>query len=81
MFYSVVSKQLQMLDDMLEDNESFTTISSSEFLDDSVPHMSIQIPLELARKFSQQEIVTVVSHLYYNVEELFPGGLPGKENK
>lgn len=65
---------------LLEGDEHFTTISSGEIANDLIFQMSIEVPLELAYKFSQQGTVTVVSYLYYNVEALFPDGLPGEEN-
>ena len=71
-----------MLENASKDDEHFTTISSSKLVDDSVSQMSIEVPLELFRNLKKQEMVNIiVSYLYYNVEELFPSGLPGEENK
>ena len=70
-----------MLENASKDDEHFTTISSSKLVDDSASQMSIEVPLELFRNLKKQEMVNIVSYLYYNVEELFPSGLPGEENK
>ena len=73
---------VQLLEDAFEDdNEHFTAINLGEFVNDSVSPMSVEVPLEVARKFSQHGKITVVSYLYYNVEELFPNGLAGEEKE
>ena len=59
-----------------------TTISSEELLmSKEFPKMSIQVPSELIRMFADSNgndgVVRTVSYLYYNVEGLFPSGLPG----
>ena len=45
------------------------------------PKMSIQVPSELIEMFADSDgnygVVRTVSYLYYNVEGLFPSGLPG----
>ena len=63
--------------------ESETTISSEELLmNEEFPKMSIQIPSELSEMFADSDgndgVVRAVSYLYYNVEGLFPSGLPGE---
>ena len=62
-----------------------TTISSKELLmSEEFPKMSIQVPSELIEMFADSDgndgVVRAVSYLYYNVESLFPSGLPG-DNK
>ena len=59
--------------------ESETTISSEELLmNEDFPKMSIQVPSELTEMFADSDgVVRAVSYLYYNVEGLFPSGLPG----
>ena len=46
------------------------------------PKMSIQVPSELIEMFADSDdndgVVRTVSYLYYNVEGLFPSGLPGE---
>ena len=63
--------------------ESETTISSKELLmSEEFPKMSIQVPSELIEMFGDSDgndgVVRTVSYLYYNVETLFPSGLPGE---
>ena len=70
-----------MLENVSKDDEHFTTISSSKLVNDSVSQISIEVPLELFRNPKKQGMVNIVSYLYYNVEELFPSGRPGEENK
>ena len=70
-----------MLENASKDDEHFTTINSSKLVDSSVSELSIEVPMELFRNLKQQGVVNVVSFLYYNVEELFPNGLPSGENK
>ena len=70
-----------MVEDELKDDEHFTTINSSELVDDSVSKMSIEVPMELLRNLKQQGMVSVVSFIYYNVKKLFPKGLPSGGNK
>ena len=49
-----------------------TTVNSSE-------KTSIQIPVELVEAFADASgVVRTVSFLYYNISDLFPGGLPGE---
>ena len=60
-----------------------TTISSEELLvSKEFPKMSIQVPSDLIEMFSDingnDGVVRTVSSLYYNVEGLFPSGLPGE---
>ena len=62
--------------------ESETTISSEVLLmNEEFPKMSIQIPFGLIDIFDDiggnDGVVRAVSYLYYNVEGLFPSGLPG----
>ena len=47
------------------------------------PKMAIEIPVEWVREYSDQNmgVVRTVSFLYYNVEDLFPSGFPGRENE
>ena len=78
--YLAVTKRLLKLDDA-DKRGYFTTINSKELFGDSVPAMSIKIPLELFKKFMKLGAINAVSYLYYNVEELFPSGFPGEENK
>ena len=48
-------------------------------MSEEFPKMSIQVPSELIEKFDDNDgVVRVVSYLYYNVEGLFPSGLPGE---
>ena len=59
-----------------------TAISSEELLvGEEFPKMSIQVPSELIEMFADSDgndgVVRTVSYLYYNVEGLFPSGLPG----
>ena len=60
--------------------EPTTTISSEDFGIEEV--MSIQVPSELIEMFADSDgndgVVRAVSYLYYNVEGLFPSGLPGE---
>ena len=55
------------------------TINSADF-NDTLPEMSLQVPLELvqivSRSGNASERVRSVAFLYYNVENLFPSGLP-----
>ena len=65
-----------------EDGQYLTTISSEGVCNEEVfPEMSIQVPLELIEMFADSDgndgVVRTVSYLYYNVEGLFPSGLPG----
>ena len=60
--------------------EYITTISSDDFIMDA-PQMSIQIPPELVQLFANisgrdDGVIRVISALYYNVKDLFPGGRP-----
>ena len=57
-----------------------TTINSEEFItEETLPKMSIQIPSELIEMLvDRDDVVRAVSYLYYNVENLFPSGLPGE---
>ena len=66
-----------------EDGSYITTISSEGVRNEEVfPEMSIQIPSELIEMFVDSDgndgVVRTVSYLYYNVEGLFPSGLPGE---
>ena len=55
-----------------------TTIDSVDFVGDTRPQMSIQIPPELVQMFmGDRNMVRVVSYLYFDVEDFFPSG----ENK
>ena len=58
------------------------TINSEKF-GEEFPNMSIKIPVELVRKFAtmNNDSVRAVSFLYYGVENLFPGGYQGRENR
>ena len=58
------------------------TIDSSH--QEEFPMMSIEIPLELVLEFATMNngsSVRAVSFLYYGVENLFPSGYPGEENR
>ena len=59
-----------------------TTIDSAKF-GDEFPNMSTEIPVELVDKFAPMngDGVRAVSFLYYGVENLFPSGYPGRENR
>ena len=59
-----------------------TTINSEKFGDEFPIIMSIEIPIELVRKFVTMngDDVRAVSFLYYGFENLFPSGYPGREN-
>ena len=52
---------------------------------DMFPEMSLQIPSELIRMFSNANSargeVRVIAYLYYDVGNLFPSGKPGEENE
>ena len=54
-----------------------------ENLGNEFPKMSIEIPVELVREFETMngDGVRAVSFLYYGVENLFPSGYPGRENR
>ena len=71
--------QMQLLAPAIE-METF--INSEEFITEQMlPKMSIQIPSELIEMFVDRDDVVrprAVSYLYYNVEYLFPSGLPGE---
>ena len=59
------------------------TIDSSDFPSFSQPRMSIEIPTDLVRMFSNMSGmglngVRLVSFLYANVAGLFPSSLPGE---
>ena len=65
------------------DGQYLTTISSDGVRnDEAFPEMSIQIPSELIEIITNSDgndgVVRAVSYLYYNVEGLFPNGLPGE---
>ena len=63
-----------------EEGQYFTTISSDGVCNEEMfPRMSIQIPSEvLVDSDGTDGVVRAVSYLYYNVEGLFPSGLPGE---
>ena len=64
-------------------NEEYVTTINSEklLINEDFPKMSIQVPSELIEMFADSDgndgVVRTVSYLYYNVEGLFPSGLPG----
>ena len=67
-----------------------STINSDDFVDaghEDLSGMSLQVPSELVGMFAGERSgnmegsVRAVSFLYFNVESLFPNGLPGEENK
>ena len=64
---------------------SFRTIQSSyqDNLGDEYHKTSIEIPVELVLEFAtmNNDSVRAVSFLYSGVENLFPSGYPGRENK
>ena len=67
----------------LKDGQYLTTITSEGILNEEVfPRMTIQIPSELIQVLFESDVndgvVRAVSYLYYNVEGLFPSGLPGE---
>lgn len=69
-----------------EGEEYITTINSRDFADDSIPKLLMEIPLGLVQAVlnsneANSNIVRVVSFLFYNVEDIFPSGLPGLEMK
>lgn len=75
--------ETQLLAPANEGETYITTISSEEFItEELLPKMSIQIPSELIELFADRDgndgVVRAVSYLYYNVEGLFPSGLPGE---
>ena len=57
--------------------------SQQENLGNESPKMSIEIPVELVREIATMngDGVRAVSFLYYGVENLFPSGYPGRENR
>jgi hypothetical protein len=75
-----VTKQFQIPEGAPE-GEYLNTITSDELTSDSSkPSLSIEIPLELARKFADDNgKVDVASFFLYSVENLFPTSLPGDE--
>ena len=73
--------QTQLLTQAKDGERLITTISSSDKFttEEPFPQMSIQIPSELIEMFvHEDDVVRAVSYLYYNVENLFPSGLPGE---
>ncbi len=56
-----------------------STINSNDFNNES-PHMSIQVPCELIRRFAGNETccVPTISFLFYEVEHLFPNETAGR---
>ena len=67
----------------LEEGQYLTTITSEGIRNEEVfPRMTIQIPSELIQILFESDgtdgVVRAVSYLYYNVEGLFPSGLPGE---
>ena len=64
----------------LEEGQYLTTITSEGIRNEEVfPRMTIQIPSEvLVDSDGNDGVVRAVSYLYYNVEGLFPSGLPGE---
>ena len=70
----------QQVDAYGNNNTSITTIDSEDFYeDDMFPRMAIEVPVELLQIFANNEtgLVRTVSFVYYAIDELFPGGLPG----
>ena len=68
------------------DGNHVLTISSQELLEEDrekLPYMAIEIPQEAVRRCggSEGETVRAVAFLIHNVSQLFPSGLPGKENE
>lgn len=47
------------------------------------PKMTVEVPSTLVRDLVNRTgaVIRAVSFLYYDVERLFPRGLPGDENK
>ena len=70
--------QTQLLTQAKDGERLITTISSSDKFttEEPFPQMSIQISSELF--VHEDDVVRAVSYLYYNVENLFPSGLPGE---
>ena len=66
--------------------ELLSTINSEDFDNaggDGQSGISLQVPSELVEMFGGEGSVPVraVSFLYFNVENFFPSGLSGEENK
>ena len=71
-----------MIDRVGEADDYITAIDSRDLpeLEDQPP-MSIEIPFEAVIDFVKESTVRAASFLLYDVEDLFPGGLPGMENE
>ena len=66
-----------------ESESHIRTIHYQKNLGNESPRMSIEIPVELVREFAtmNSDSVRGVSFLYYDVENLFPSGYQGRENR
>ena len=77
---TVRTEQLQIRESAIEEETPITVIGSEDLVGDSMPGISLDIPLELVRNFSSSTgEVRVVSFLYYSVENFFPRNLTGQE--
>ena len=77
------TRQLTMTTDNVGHEDLIMTIDSSEFPSFSQPRMSIEIPPDLDKIFTnmsgiKSNGVRLVSFLYANVIGLFPSSLPGE---
>ena len=66
----------QQVDAYGNNNTFITAIDSEEiYEDDMFPRMMIEIPVDVFA--NETGLVRTVSFVYYAIDELFPGGLPG----
>ena len=71
-----------VIERVAEPDDYITTINSEDLsvLKDQPP-ISIEIPFEAVMEFADEGTVRAASFLLYNVDGLFPSGLPGRENE